>query len=106
MKVAYNKHGSVYKCCKAKDCDKYGIGFLQLCAYHGGGKKCNHPGCKKSAISRFEFCVRHGGGFRCECGNLLIYKHRCDFVDSAEARNYLIQKNYNCVPPKPKRKNV
>eukprot|EP00241_Pyramimonas_parkeae_P006339 CAMPEP_0114258280 /NCGR_PEP_ID=MMETSP0058-20121206/19237_1 /TAXON_ID=36894 /ORGANISM="Pyramimonas parkeae, CCMP726" /LENGTH=390 /DNA_ID=CAMNT_0001373173 /DNA_START=68 /DNA_END=1237 /DNA_ORIENTATION=+ len=59
------RHGGGRRC-QAPECTKLAQGSTHLCAAHGGGRRCQHEGgCDKSAAGATQFCKAHGGGKRC-----------------------------------------
>jgi hypothetical protein len=46
-------------------CGKSAQGSTDLCAEHGGGRRCSETGCDKGAQGSTDKCVEHGGGIRC-----------------------------------------
>lgn len=59
---------------KCKWCDNFARGASNLCAKHGGGRRCH---CGKLARGPSNLCMKHGGGRRCtiaNCGAAAVYK--------------------------------
>ena len=55
-------------------CDNFSRGSTNLCARHGGGRRCH---CGKLARGPSNLCMKHGGGRRClipNCGSAAVYK--------------------------------
>ena len=59
---------------KCKWCENFARGASNLCARHGGGRRCH---CGKLARGPSNLCMKHGGGRRCSianCGAASVYK--------------------------------
>lgn len=59
---------------KCKWCDNFARGASNLCARHGGGRRCH---CGKLARGPTNLCMKHGGGRRCAlptCDSAAVYK--------------------------------
>ena len=59
---------------KCKWCDNFARGASNLCARHGGGRRCH---CGKLARGPSNLCMKHGGGRRCaitNCVSAAVYK--------------------------------
>ena len=59
---------------KCKWCENFARGASNLCAKHGGGRRCH---CGKLARGPSNLCMKHGGGRRCSivnCGAAAVYK--------------------------------
>jgi hypothetical protein len=59
---------------KCKWCDNFARGASNLCARHGGGRRCH---CGKLARGPSNLCMKHGGGRRCSlptCDAAAVYK--------------------------------
>jgi hypothetical protein len=59
---------------KCKWCDNFARGASNLCARHGGGRRCH---CGKLARGPSNLCMKHGGGRRCAlptCNAAAVYK--------------------------------
>ena len=59
---------------KCKWCDNFARGASNLCARHGGGRRCH---CGKLARGPSNLCMKHGGGRRCSlptCNAAAVYK--------------------------------
>ena len=59
---------------KCKWCDNFARGASNLCARHGGGRRCH---CGKLARGPSNLCMKHGGGRRCaisNCESAAVYK--------------------------------
>ena len=59
---------------KCKWCDNFARGASNLCARHGGGRRCH---CGKLARGPSNLCMKHGGGRRCglpTCNAAAVYK--------------------------------
>jgi len=64
-------HGGGRRCF----CGKIARGSSSLCGSHGGGRRCAAIGCSKGAAGRSDFCIAHGGGRRCEFENCIRAAH-------------------------------
>lgn len=59
---------------KCKWCENFARGASNLCARHGGGRRCH---CGKLARGPSNLCMKHGGGRRCtiaNCNAASVYK--------------------------------
>jgi len=59
---------------KCKWCENFARGASNLCARHGGGRRCH---CGKLARGPSNLCMKHGGGRRCaisNCVSAAVYK--------------------------------
>jgi hypothetical protein len=55
------RHGGGRRC----HCGKLARGPTNLCMKHGGGKRCSLPTCNAAAVYKSDYCRSHGGGKRC-----------------------------------------
>jgi hypothetical protein len=54
------------KRCQFDGCAKLAqTGGTQHCSAHGGGRRCQHDGCAKAVQGSTQLCIAHGGGKRC-----------------------------------------
>lgn len=56
------RHGGGRRC----HCGKLARGPTNLCMRHGGGKRCALPTCEAAAVYKSDYCRAHGGGKRCQ----------------------------------------
>ena len=55
------RHGGGRRC----HCGKLARGPTNLCMKHGGGRRCSLPTCDAAAVYKSDYCRSHGGGKRC-----------------------------------------
>lgn len=55
------RHGGGRRC----HCGKLARGPSNLCMKHGGGRRCLLPNCTSAAVYKSDYCRSHGGGKRC-----------------------------------------
>lgn len=55
------RHGGGRRC----HCGKLARGPSNLCMKHGGGRRCALPNCDAASVYKSDYCRAHGGGKRC-----------------------------------------
>ena len=65
------RHGGGKRCF----CGKIARGSSGTCGSHGGGRRCASLGCTKGAAGATSFCLAHGGGKRCEVEGCIRAAH-------------------------------